>query len=217
MLGEASELAERFDDDLLRARVAELRGHAVLYRGDLPAAIELLEDARVRFRALREPLGEFDALVLLTAATFFLQDPRDGEFSQQALALTEEHGALSSKAYALWCVGVSSWRVGEYARAVENLRECVRLFQPLNDLTGIGFGVQGLAWCAASTSPDERAARLLGASHAVWRTSGAKIDETSPYSQVDKRSQEGVAEAIGAAAFERAFADGASSSFDEAV
>ncbi|MFC5731073.1 MULTISPECIES: ATP-binding protein [Nocardioides] len=217
MLGEASELAERFDDDLLRARVAELRGHAVLYRGDLPAAIELLEDARARFRALREPLGEFDALVLLAAATFFLQDPRDGEFSQQALALTEQHGAMSSKGYALWCVGVASWRAAEYARAVENLRGCVRLFQPLHDLTGIGFGVQALSWCAASTSPDEDAARLLGASHAVWRTSGAKIDETSPYIQIDKRSQEAVAEAIGAAAFERAFTAGASYSLDEAV
>jgi predicted ATPase/DNA-binding CsgD family transcriptional regulator len=217
MLSEASELAERFDDDLLRARVAELRGHSVLYHGDLPAAIDLLEDARIRFRALREPLGEFDALVLLAAATFFLDDPRDGDFGQQALALAEQYGALSSKGYALWCVGVASWRVGEYDRALENLRECVRLFQPLHDLTGIGFGVQALSWCAASTSPDERAARLLGASHAVWRTSGAKIDETSPYSQVEKGLQEAVAEAVGAGAFERAFAEGASYSFDEAV
>ena len=101
MLSEASELAERFDDDLLRARIAELRGHLVFYRGDLPAAIELLEEAWTRFRALRESLGEFDTLVLLAAATFFLEDPRDGEFSQQALALTEQYGAMSSKAYAL--------------------------------------------------------------------------------------------------------------------
>ena len=83
MLSEASELAERFDDDLLVARIAELRGHSVLYRGDLPAAIELLEEARTRFRALREPLGEFDTLVLLAAATFFLEDPRDGDFSHR--------------------------------------------------------------------------------------------------------------------------------------
>ena len=153
MLSEASELAERFDDDLLRARVAELRGHSVLYHGDLPAAIALLEDARTRFRALGEPLGEFDTLVLLAAATFFLEDPRDGDFSQQALALAEQYGALSSKGYALWCVGVASWRVGEYDRADENLRESVRLFQPLHDLTGIGFGVQALSWCAASPRP----------------------------------------------------------------
>ncbi len=217
LLSEAFELAERFDDDLLRARVAELRGHAVLYHGDLPAAIALLEEARTRFRALQEPLGEFDTLVLLAAATFFLEDPRDRDFSQQALALTEQYGATSSTAYALWCVGVSSWRAGDYDLALENLRKCVRLFQPLHDLTGIGFGVQALSWCAASTSPDERAARLLGASHAVWRTSGAKIDETSPYSQVEKGLQEAVAEAVGAAAFEHAFAEGASYSFDEAV
>ena len=89
--------------------------------------------------------------------------------------------------------GASASRAGGSASTTgrRDLRECVRLFQPLHDLTGIGFGVQALSWCAASTSPDE-AARLLGASHAVWRTSGAKIDETSPYTQVEKGLQEAV-------------------------
>jgi DNA-binding CsgD family transcriptional regulator len=217
MLTEASALAEQWDDDLLRARIAECRGHALLYQGDLPTAVARLEDSRARYRRLGEPLGEFDTLVLLTAATFFLEDPRDGEFSRQALALAEHHGALSSKAYALWCVGIVRWRAGEYGPATEALRECVRLFQPLHDLTGISFGVQALSWCAASVSPDERAARLLGASQAVWRTSGAKVDETNAYNNFDQLSRDTVREAIGTASLEKALAEGASYSWEQAV
>jgi DNA-binding CsgD family transcriptional regulator len=217
MLAEASELADRFDDDLLRTRITECRGHALVYRGDLPSAVALLEDALVGFRALGDPFGEFNTLVLLAATTFFLDDPRDDQFSQQALALAEQHGALSSKAYALWCVGMVRWRTGDYGQAVEHLRECVRLFRPLRDLTGIGFGVQALSWCAASASPDERAARLLGGSQAVWRASGAEIGEGNAYTTFEQRSQATVREAIGAARFEQAFAEGAAYTWEQAV
>ena len=60
----------------------------------------------------------------------------------------------------------------------------------MHDLTGISFGVQALSWCAAFAAPDERAARLLGASQAVWRTSGAKVDETNAVQRVRQRSED---------------------------
>ena len=217
MLADASELAERFDDDLLRARIKECSGHALMYQGDLPAAVALLEQALAAYRAAGDPLGEFDTLVLLAAAMFFLEDPRDAEFAGQALTLADHHGALSSKAYALWSIGVSQWRSGEHEQATASLRQCVRLFQPMHDLTGLSFGVQALSWCATSVSLDERAARLLGASQAVWRASGAKVDETSAYTMIDHRCQTAVRDAVGAAEFEQAFADGASYSLEQAV
>jgi predicted ATPase/DNA-binding CsgD family transcriptional regulator len=219
MLAECSEIAERLDDGLLWARIKECRGHATLYQGDLPAAVSLLDEARIGFRAVGDPLGEFDTLILLTAATFFLDDPRVEDFSRQALALAESHGALSSKAYGLWSVGIAQWRARHLDQATRSLRECIRLFRPMNDLTGISFGVQALSWCAAfaSPSPGERAARLLGAAQAVWRTSGAKVDETNAYSMFDKRSEDAVRESLGQARFEKAFADGAAYSFEQAV
>lgn len=217
MLAECTEIAAGLDDARLVARIKECRGHAALYQGDLPAAVALLVQARDEFRAVGDPLGEFDTLILLTAAMFFLGDPRVDEFSREALALAERHGALSSKAYGLWSVGVAQWRAGRYGRAVRSLRECVRLFQPMRDLTGISFGVQALSWCAASAAPDEAAARLLGASQAVWRTSGAKVDETNAYGAFDQRSQDLVREALGAEAYEQAFAEGAACSFEQAV
>jgi predicted ATPase/DNA-binding CsgD family transcriptional regulator len=222
MLAECEEIAARLDDDLLNARIKECRGQAALYRGDLPGAIELLEQARREFRAVGDPLGEFDTLILLTAGTFFLDDPRADEFSRGALALAEQHGAQSSTAYALWAVGIAQWRAGNFDEATRSLRKSVRLFQPMKDLTGISFGVQALSWCAAFASPDERAARLLGASQAVWRTSGAKVDETTAYSVFDRRSEDALRAALGSAKFEstrfeEAFAEGASYSFDQAV
>ncbi len=217
MLAECTEIAAGLDDPLLVARIKECRGHATLYQGDLPTAIELLLEARDEFRAVGDPLGEFDTLILLTAAMFFLGDPRVDEFSRDALALADRHGALSSKAYGLWSVGVAQWRAGRYGRATRSLRECVRIFQPMHDLTGISFGVQALSWCAAFTSPDEAAARLIGASQAVWRTSGAKVDETNAYGAFDQRSEDHVREAIGAEAYEEAFAEGAAYSFEQAV
>jgi DNA-binding CsgD family transcriptional regulator len=217
MLAECSEIAAGLDDDRLDARIKECQGHATLYQGDLPAAIGLLEEANSEFRLVGDPLGEFDTLILLTAATFFLDDPRADEFARQALALAEGHQALSSKAYGLWSVGITQWRAGAHAEATRTLRDCVRLFGSMHDLTGISFGVQALSWCAAFTSPDERAARLLGASQAVWRTSGAKVDETNAYSGFDDRSADQVRAVLGPEPYEQAFAEGAAYSFEQAV
>jgi predicted ATPase/DNA-binding CsgD family transcriptional regulator len=222
MLAECEQIAAGLDDPLLLARIKECRGQATLYQADIPGAIDLLQQARGEFQALGNPLGEFDTLILLTACTFFLEDPRDQEFSREALALAERHRAQSSTAYALWAVGIAQWRAGEFDRATRSLRRSVRLFLPMHDLTGISFGVQALSWCAAFAEPGERAARLLGAAQAVWRTSGAKVDETTAYSVFDQRSADRLREAQGdgvfeTSSFEQAFAVGAAYSFDQAV
>ena len=221
MLAECDEIAARLDDPLLHARIKECRGQATLYQGDIPGAIELLEQARREFQTLADPLGEFDTLILLTASTFFLDDPRADEFSRLALALAEQHGAQSSTAYALWAVGIAKWRAGDFDRATQSLRRSVRLFLPMHDLTGISFGVQALSWCASFAEPGERAARLLGAAQAVWRTSGAKVDETTAYSVFDQRSTDALRAAgsgvFETTSFEQAFAEGASYSFHQAV
>jgi predicted ATPase/DNA-binding CsgD family transcriptional regulator len=217
MLAECESIAANLGDPLLEARIKECRGHATVYQGDLPRAVEILEAACAEFRAIGDALGEFDSLILLTAATLFLDDDRVDDFSRQALELADRHGALSSRGYGLWSVGVARWRAGAYADATRLLRESVRLFLPMHDLTGVSFGVQGLSWCAALESPDTTAARLLGAAQAVWRTSGAKVDETNAYGMFDERAEVAVRRVIGSARFEEAFAEGASYSFEQAV
>jgi predicted ATPase/DNA-binding CsgD family transcriptional regulator len=219
MVAEAAELAERFDDDLLRARILECRGHARLYVGDFPTGIALLEDARAGFRSLGTPAGEFNTLLLLALGTFLLDDPRDQDFSRRALELAEGQGAMMSRAYALSSLGMARWRAGDCDEAVQVLLECMQHFRAHRDLVGISFGVQALSWCAASQSPDARAARLLGASQAVWRASQGqgRPDQPPPYADYARRSAALVRDAIGAGGFERAFAEGASCTVDQAV
>jgi predicted ATPase/DNA-binding CsgD family transcriptional regulator len=217
MLAECEQIAAGLDDPLLEARIKECRGHATLYQGDLPGAVALLEQACAEFREIGDGLGEFDTLILLTAAALFLEDPRIDDFARQAYELADRHGALSSKAYGLWSVGVAQWRAGELRAATASLRESVRLFLTMHDLTGISFGIQALSWCAAFASPDDSAARLLGASQAAWRTSGAKVDETNAYGMFDTKAEDAVRDALGPAAFDLAFAEGASYSLEQAV
>ena len=219
MVAEAAELAERLDDDVLRARILECRGHARLYVGDFPTGVALLEEARAGFRSLDLPAGEFNALLLLALGTFLLDDPRDEDFSRQALDLAERQGAMLSKAYALNSLGMARWRAGDCDAAVQDLLECVHYFRAHRDLIGISFGIQALSWCAASQAPDGRAARLLGASQAVWRASRGqgRPDQPPPYAGYAARSAARVRDAIGAARFERAFAEGASCTVEQAV
>ncbi|NIK60439.1 ATP-binding protein [Kribbella shirazensis] len=218
LLAECEELAERYDDARLRARIAEVAGHALIYQGDLAGAIGRLEEGLAGFRAVGDRLGEFDVLILLSAATFFAGDPRVEGFSRLAYELADSRGAASSKAYALWSVGIVQWRDhDQLSEATNSFREAIRLWQPLNDRTGIGFCVQALSWCAGSGAPTEQAARLMGASRAVWRSSGAHVDETTPYSQFDDRTEQRSRAAIGDAAFDAAFRVGAAYSFEQAV
>lgn len=218
LLTECAELAERYDDDLLRARIAEVAGHALIYQGDLAGALGHLEQALAGFRATGDQLGEFDALILLSAATFFLGDARVAGFSRAAYELADSQGADSSKAYALWSVGIVQWRDQDRLEdATRSFREAIRLWQPLNDRTGIGFCVQALSWCAGTGAPSEQAALLMGASRAVWRSSGAHVDETTPYSQFDDRAEERIRAVIGDTAFDASFAVGAAYSFEQAV
>jgi DNA-binding CsgD family transcriptional regulator len=218
LLTECEELAERYDDDRLRARISEVSGHALIYQGDLANAITRLEQGLAAYRAVGDKLGEFDILILLSAATFFLGDPRVEQFSREAFELAESRGAESSKAYALWSVGIVLWRDHDrFEEASRSFRDAIRLWRPPNDRTGIGFCVQALSWCAGSASPDERAARLMGASRAVWRSSGAHVDETTPYSQFDEMTEQRIRARTGDAVFDAAFAVGAAYSFEQAV
>ena len=217
LLAECEQIADRLDDPLLHARIKECRGHAVLYRGRLPEAMATLERACAEFRAIGDALGEFDTLILLTGAGWLLGDPRIGEFSRQAYELADSHGALSSKAYGLWSVGIAQWQAGDNEAATRSLRDSVRLFLTMHDLTGISFGIQALSLCAAFASPDAAAARLLGASQAAWRTSGARVEEPNAYGMFDTKAVNLVREVLGPEVFDEAFAEGAGYSFEQAV
>jgi DNA-binding NarL/FixJ family response regulator len=216
MLAECGELAERFGDELLAARVKQGRGHALLHSGHPAEAVPLLEAARDDARRLGQARDELRDVNLLSLAMMFLGDPRAEGLGREAVALADEHGAQASKGWALWGLGLAQWRAGERQDAARSLREGIQLFLPMRNLDGVSVCVQAMSWCAASSSPDEDAARLLGAAEAVWRTIGGN-DSQEVYREFDRRSEEQLRSAIGDRRFEAVFAEGAAYSLDQAV
>ena len=86
------------------------RARPLLYQGDLPGAVACssrpagIPGGRRRARRVRH------ADPAVRGARSSWTTPGPSEFSRQALELAEQHGAQSSKGYALWSVGIVQWR-----------------------------------------------------------------------------------------------------------
>jgi predicted ATPase/DNA-binding CsgD family transcriptional regulator len=214
-LAELAELADDLDDEQLRARHLECLGWAKLYTGDLPGGTELLEQALAGHRATGDTRLEFDTLILLGGAYFFLGDPRGADLAAEALALTDRHGARWSKGYALWTTAIHRWRLGEPRQAGEHLREAIKLEEV--DRTLLAFLLEALAWCHSSSDEHERAARLLGCAHTAWRLSGARVGEMTPHRDFDERCASQARTKLGTALFNTAFAEGTAFELDQII
>ncbi|SED04726.1 Predicted ATPase [Amycolatopsis tolypomycina] len=215
LLAELAELAEELDDERLRAGHAECAGMATFFGGDLAGGAVLLERALAGYRTAGDALLVFDTLILLAAVRFFLGDPRGAAAAEEALALTERHQARWSRGYALWAVAVHRWRAAEPGEAADLLREAIAL--RLTDRTLLAFLVEALAWCQSAEGAHERVARLLGGAAAVWRLSGARVGEMSPYQGVDEQCAALARKALGDEAFDAAFAEAAGSGLDDVI
>jgi predicted ATPase/DNA-binding CsgD family transcriptional regulator len=215
MLAELAELAEDLDNDRLRAGQVECLGTTTYRAGDLAGGAALLERALAGYRVAGDPRLLFDALIVLASAYFFLGDPRGEAVAAETLALTERHEARWSKGYALWAVAISRWRVGEHGEAAEELLAALEL--RLDDRVLLAFLIEALAWCRSSNGEHERAARLLGCANAMWRLSGARVGETTPYQHIDEQCAVKAREELGANGFNEAFAAGAGFGLDEAI
>jgi predicted ATPase/DNA-binding NarL/FixJ family response regulator len=217
LLEECRDLADRLDDVRLRARVLQVEGEALFCDGDAPGCIARWDQGAAAFGDAGDPYGEFHVLMTSTAAAFFSGDPRLEGYARRGLALADEHGAESSKAGALYALGNAHWRAGRAAEAIRCYQESLRRWEPWMYVAGMPFAVEAIAWVVSAVRPDDLAARLLGASAAVWRRSGMRVDELPFYFEQDRQAQEAVRAAIGQERYEAAFAEGNSCSLEEAL
>jgi predicted ATPase/DNA-binding CsgD family transcriptional regulator len=217
LLAECRDLAERIDDVRLHARLLQVEGEALFCDGDAPGSIALWERSTAAFHEADDPYGEFHVLMTSSAAAFFTDDPRLEGYARRALVLADERGAESSRAAALYALGNAHWRAGRPDEAIRCYQESLRRWEPWMYVAGMPFAVEAIAWVVSARKPDQFAARLLGASAAVWRRSGMKVDRLPFYFEQDRQAKEAVRGAIGPDRFEAAFAEGASCSLGEAL
>jgi predicted ATPase/DNA-binding NarL/FixJ family response regulator len=217
LLEECRDLAERFDDVRLHAQVLQVEGEALFCDGDAGGSIALWDRSSAAFNEAGDPYGEFHVTMTSAAAAFFSDDPRLEGYARKALALADEQGAESSRAAALYALGNAHWRAGRADEAIRCYQETLRRWEPWMYVAGMPFAVEAIAWVVCAEKPDQFAARLLGASAAVWRRSGMKVDQLPFYFMQDRQAQDAVRAAIGHERFEAAFAEGARSSLEEAL
>ena len=215
MLAELQAVAEELDDDGLRAGWAQCAGMGTFYAGDLDGGRELLERALEHYRGVGDPRHTCYTLIVLAMVLFFQDDPAGEEVAEEALVLCDEHDADWTKTYALWTVALQAWRRGDYRRCTALLRESLALQR--TDRLQTAFAINALAWCAEAAGRYERAAGLLGAASAVWRLSGSRIFETSPYVAFDENCRARTREALGDEGFRAAFDAAAELGVEEAI
>jgi len=208
LLDECAVLAQQFGDPELNAYLAECRGQAALFRGELADACSRLESAIAQHRANGNKHGLADSLILLAGARFFLDDPRGADAAAEALELCQTNGAVWTMSYALWAVALHKWRAGAHPEGAALVQDAIRMQRTARDWTGLAYHLELLSWCTLGLGQPERAGRLLGAAGSVWRLSGARGFEAPPYHAFDEEIAGQARASIGHDAFEAACTQG---------
>ncbi|GAB3988935.1 LuxR family transcriptional regulator [Actinoallomurus acanthiterrae] len=170
LIDESLVLAERLDDVSARTRGSLFRGILALGCGDVHHAVTLLEDVLPRLWALDDRVGAWNTLRYLMDGTALLGDAdRRRVFGERCLEMADRAGAPVTRAHALGLHGVAQWLTGDHERGIRLIRERLAATVPPIDRWGIAHCLEVLAWNAAAENNPERAARLLGCAHAIWR------------------------------------------------
>jgi predicted ATPase/DNA-binding CsgD family transcriptional regulator len=216
LLAEGRVLAERLGDSDSLSWLGYATGHVELWAGDLPAAIAAYEQGL----AARSPDLNLrvDTLFGLLAAVALSGDTRRAlAWHREILAITEPVGERRRRSHS-WCVfGLSVWRCGDLRLATELQHQSLRLKHGLNDLQGTAFCLEALAWIAAEDQRDRRAATLLGAAEALWRSFGVSLVSWQPIFEFHQQCERSTRGRLGGKRYRAAFRQGSGLAFDEMV
>src|SRR6516162_1499098 len=213
LLEQGTSLAGQLDDPVTRAFAAWAAGHVCLFAGDLPHAIAHYEDGLAVLPAV---CGRERARVLIClaqAAGLAGDEERALACHREVLALTETGGEFIRcwySAWSLWALGAAAWRRGDLDRATGLHQQSLRLRLRACSCEQMGstWGVEALAWIAASQQQYERAAVLLGAAAGLWRSMGTTLDSHQHLAGCHRDCERQARQALGEAAFQAAYQRG---------
>ncbi|MFL5760938.1 MAG: ATP-binding protein [Thermomicrobiales bacterium] len=173
LLAEASALAAKSGDTKAMAEVEFAMGHLAIWRGDLEAAEPHLEAALAQWRALAEPDRIATTLCELGYATRLKGDLQGAEkIYIEALRAERAVGWEERIASTLERLGICVLEQDEYQRAVELFVEALTLVQDIGAPLPKANCIRDLGVVAGAAGNPVQAARLFGASEALWERHG---------------------------------------------
>ncbi|MEQ7006830.1 LuxR C-terminal-related transcriptional regulator [Actinopolymorpha sp. B17G11] len=219
LLAECRDLARDLGDTSAATRAIQFLGMADLFDNNLTSAARLLDEALAGYRKS----GRWDAPALIAyvaradAACMRGDLDRSLALAQECQRICAGRGERWAASWAEWIVGLRWWVAGDRVKGSSHLRGCLRSKDDLNDLLGIPFCLEVLAWVAASDEDAHRAAVLFGAAEMMWKPIGAQLfgyEILLDWSQQSRARSRG---ALGEAAYDAARHEGASLTQAEAV
>lgn len=134
---------------------------------------------------------------------------------QEALALIEQAGDRWNLAAIQYSIGVHELNHGNNAAALEAFSESLLVKVGMNDRRGLAYAFDSLAWMAARLDDPARAARLFGATDALFERMGARLFPRRQHLHNEAMAAAWLA--LGDIVYEAEYARGYALSVDEAV
>ncbi|MGW4526652.1 ATP-binding protein [Amycolatopsis sp. NPDC004378] len=219
MLEECREYALRAGDEVAMAYATHRLGCNLLVGDDVGDAKALFEEAQKRYRRL----GELNSNVMLAGielaiASIFLGDlDRAGQLCEEACGIGVAYGEQWAHAYAIYVQALVALGRGDFARAAEHGRTCLRVKREFHDLLGIVLAIEVLAWNEAARGRWEPAATMLGSAQQIWQAVGFPMFGSryfgAPHGECEARTRR----ALGDGPFDAAFRRGREFGLEEAI
>jgi predicted ATPase len=218
LLEQSRELAHQVGDELALTRTTLAFGVAAFNQNDHQNAISLLQDARTRHQALDDPTGVWLALLYLNAASAVLGDTdRAIAFGEECLALCDTRSAYPSRIYALSGLSLSRWMAGDRQEAHRLIREGLPAARRFDDRWILAHYLEMLAWITGADGHNARAARLLGAVHMIWRSTGMPPSGPRYLAPSHDHCEHAARHALGDKQFTASFQHGIRLTLDQAI
>ncbi|SDH36835.1 non-specific serine/threonine protein kinase [Lentzea fradiae] len=219
MLEECRAYAVKAGDGVALAYATHRLACTHLVGDDLVLADALFEEAVARYR--RQGLVNSHTLLagveLAISATFQRDFAAAERLCTEARAVAAEHGEQWVQAYAIYVLALCAWVRGDYERADQLGKECLRIKRTFHDLLGIVLAVEVLAWISASQGNAVRAATLLGATNEIWHTVGYPMFGSRYFGTPHGECESAVIAVLGDQEFRAVFRKGMDLELDDAI
>lgn len=181
LLVELASLADALNEPRLHTQLRHLQALLAMMTGDVTSAVRGFKQAIDEHHTHGDRFEELTARYMLAVALVFDGRAHDAvELSNETVALCEQYGDRTARAYAIWAAGLAHWQLGQLDEAERAATSVLRLQRRLSDAICVALTTHLLACIAHDRRQRDRAATLSEAARRVWRSLGTSLDAFGP-------------------------------------
>jgi non-specific serine/threonine protein kinase len=206
-------------DGVVIGFATEMLAFAAFLHGDVPRAEILFDEASAAYDDAGGPADLRAVLLVQYAAALMLHGDVDraARLFDEVCSMCIQHDEQWVLSYGLWGRSFVHFARGDLDGALQLARESLRIKRTFGDTLGLSLALDTVAWILADKGEARQAARLLGTASRAWASFGAQLFGSKAFLAERERCMEITRRALGATAYEAAFAEGSSLGLDQVV